>query len=178
MSSVKMLGVLKMKSYIIYKLGRKSSPEMEEMGNVFPGIQMDGVSATVLVPTDEAIAWAHNYGACATEEEKEALYQATKSTGLFDFDRQWEEQEDLQPKIGWPIYCRGNRISAGYVRTSAVRSYYKHLADSSDHPDKLVLPAEFPEDDLYNFKMPEMKEGDYLIATANSIYYLQLHKEE
>ena len=57
---------------------------------------------------------------------------------------------------------------ANYINTSAVKSIYVHGSESFD---KLMLPAGFPEPEFLDF--PELKDGDTLIATMNSVYLLR-----
>lgn len=155
--------------FIVTKLGRKSNPEGGH-GNVYDGIQMCYCAASAHVPSDKAVV--HLLKLRKNKEDPEAL-AAMAEIGPWDA---WEQQNDLQPKIGFPVKFLANKMDAGTLRTSAVRSYYKHEGDSSDHPDKLVLPSEFPSDDLLYMDFPVMKKGDYLLATANSIYFAQLEK--
>lgn len=55
------------------------------------------------------------------------------------------------------------------IRTSMIRSYYVH-DDADNHPDKLVLPAEFPREELANLNMSKLEKGDILYLTMNSLY--------
>lgn len=54
-----------------------------------------------------------------------------------------------------------------YLRTSLIKSI---LVQGSEN-DKLVIPSDFPE--AYRLKIPELKEGDTLFATSNSVYHLR-----
>jgi hypothetical protein len=84
--------------------------------------------------------------------------------------KEWCVQKDLRPLIDSPIQFREDGVG-GVLTISRVRSYYKHC-DKGEHPDKLVLPKDFPIEE--NIEIPKMKDGDYLIATMNSIYYLEI----
>jgi hypothetical protein len=53
------------------------------------------------------------------------------------------------------------------VNTSPVKSVYQH---ESETQDKLVLPSDFPR--AKELIIPELKKGDYLFATLNSVYHL------
>ncbi|MDD3412511.1 MAG: hypothetical protein PHY47_00760 [Lachnospiraceae bacterium] len=162
---------MKHQLYVVTKLGRKQSPEYTGPSQVWNGIHMCGQEAAAFVPTDETINWAIKYQALESQEEKDKLYKETEPTGLFDWNRQWEEQDTLVPKIGWPVYFRPNRMDAGWLRTSNIRSYYIH--ESEDGTDKLVLPKEIQEEAMH-LEFPEMSKGDVLLCTANSIYYAKL----
>ena len=86
---------------------------------------------------------------------------------------EWVKQSDFQPILGEPILFQGPYMGQHLV-TSMIRSYYKEC-DKGEHPDKLVLPQGFPIEE--NIQIPAMKEGDYLLATMNSIYYLEAYNE-
>jgi hypothetical protein len=60
------------------------------------------------------------------------------------------------------------KLPAG-IRTSKIRSYYVHN-DADNHPDKLVLPSEFPREELVDLDMNKLEKGDILYLTMNSLY--------
>ncbi len=62
----------------------------------------------------------------------------------------------------------GKEFFIGILRTTEVKSIYEH--DGIAGNDKLVLPAGFP--NATKLVMPEVKSGDMLFATLNSIYHL------
>ena len=55
-----------------------------------------------------------------------------------------------------------------FFHTSRIRSIYEH--ETNDGYDKLVLPANFPS--AADLKIPELKKGDVLLGTMNSVYLL------
>lgn len=56
-----------------------------------------------------------------------------------------------------------------YIRTTELKSIYQHKGNSGF--DKLVLPNHFG--DVTKLEFPELKDGDFLLATRNSVYHLQ-----
>jgi len=64
--------------------------------------------------------------------------------------------------------------SSEWFHTSRVRSLYIHESDSGF--DKLILPKDFPiSEDLV---IPELKSGDALIGTMNSVYLLTEERKD
>lgn len=91
---------------------------------------------------------------------------------LNDFETEFltgevEKLEKLEDLVGHSAYFLGPHMY-DYVRTSIVRHVYKH----GDSPE-MNLPDGFPESDLERLEYPELKEGDILVATMNSIYLAQ-----
>lgn len=70
-----------------------------------------------------------------------------------------------KPKIGMPFYIVTEDELEG-VRTSRVKSFYVHDTNN----DKLVLPSDFPDARDLDFSKVNLKSGEMLIATCNSIY--------
>ena len=73
-----------------------------------------------------------------------------------------EPIEKLEDLVGHAAYFSGPHMY-DFVRTSVVRHVY-------EHGDELNLPEGFPESDLERLEYPELKNGDILVATMNSIY--------
>lgn len=139
--------------YILKKLKKRMTGKE---GMLYPGYSEIGYAKAL---TDELLNFS--------KENPEAI----KS----DYDKpQWEWQKEAKPKIGCPFLIHGGGVS-DWVRTSTVKSYYV-CDDPENHPDKLVLPKDFPIEDISS--IPEMKKGDLLIATRNSIYLLEVLGEK
>jgi len=117
---------------------------------VYPGYSETGYAKVL---TDELITFAKKNPKAKEEDYSKPF---------------WEWQEKAKPKIGYPFLIDGGHTT-DWLRTSTVKSYYV-CGDSNDCPDKLILPKGFPIEDIS--EMPEMKEGDILMATRNSIYLL------
>lgn len=66
------------------------------------------------------------------------------------------------------------RFSGTFIRTSIIKSIYKHSVKGNDDNDKLVLPAYFPIQDIGDLTLDD---GDVLIATLNSIYKIKKDDE-
>jgi len=141
-----------MKKYIFTKLGRKADPENKAHPMVSTGQTVNGHASRW---TEEAVDWEGD---------------ETKVTEDFD-GTVWEEQEELVPRVGYPMMIRGRGFS-NWIRTSCVRSFYIH--EDVEGRDKLVLPSNFPIDDIG--QLSEMNKGDVLIATMNSIYFAKLEE--
>jgi hypothetical protein len=71
------------------------------------------------------------------------------------------------PEVGRRYVVSGERDGA--ISTSLLKSIYKHEPESGR--DKLILPVDFP--DATKLDFPEMKQGDYLLATCNSVYHVR-----
>ena len=76
--------------------------------------------------------------------------------------------KEISDLIGNLAFFEGDRMH-DWIRTSVIRSVYEHGGEI----DKLILPKEFPKEDYLNMESPEMRDGDVLIATMNSIYLAQ-----
>ena len=98
--------------------------------------------------------------------EAEVLNQATEYalTGkLLD--------HDISP--GKSVRIQDTRTGE-WLTTSTIRSLYMHESDSGY--DKIILPSDFPiSKDL---DIPEMKDGDLLIGTMNSVYFLTNERKD
>ena len=69
-------------------------------------------------------------------------------------------------QVGSCFYFNG--ISCN-LRTSTVKSVYI----CNTEQDKLVLPSDFPDKEYLDFSNIELKSGDILFATLNSVYALR-----
>jgi len=68
------------------------------------------------------------------------------------------------------------RENQGFWRSSPVLSVYEHSQNKiNEGQDKLILPVDFPMSS--DIKLPELKEGDILFATLNSIYLLREYSD-
>ena len=79
---------------------------------------------------------------------------------------------DFEGDLAYPLeigkVCLLGTISR-YFHTSIVRSIYEHLSESE--LDRLILPKDFPMSQDLN--VPELRRGDILLATMNSVYLLR-----
>jgi hypothetical protein len=134
------------KCYHLVKLSRHQNPENQNRAPVAVGT---GGLGYVRVLTDEMIKALED----DSIDQKNII--------------QWEAQLEAKPKIGSVFYVGdvGN-----WLRTSVIRSYYVHDDPEgyAEHPDKLVLPKEFPIQS--NAFMPELVAGDIVLCTMNSLY--------
>lgn len=83
----------------------------------------------------------------------------------------YDYPEELFARLGKCIMV-GAPNSDLWLRTSKIRSYYIHDGDGT-HPDKLVLPKEFPIEDSVAVSTEELEPGNMLLATQNSIYLVR-----
>lgn len=90
---------------------------------------------------------------------------------LFNQDTQFAANGSLWTNVIKP----GEPVGLSNFRTSLAKSIYVHNTDSGY--DKLVLPKDFPQ--ATDLRFPEkLKEGDVLIATMNSVYWLQPARDD
>lgn len=164
---------MKRQMYVVTKLGYRQNPERDTRSEVGTGIQMCGQGATVAVPTVKAIEWANKYRNAKTDEEKAEVRKAIEASGEDKWSHQWEERDTLIPRIGWPVFFRSCKMDAGSIRTSDIFSYYIHGEESSDHPDKLLIPREIL-NEIEHIKFPELSKGDVILCTATSIYLCEI----
>lgn len=135
-------------AYYMTKISGHQNPENRHSNPIRPGTTCSGF---VRVFTDECVKFMEENG----EESKE-------------FDGiPWECQMKAKPKIGSVFYVGGLN---SWGRTSIVRGYYKHEDSEgyAEHPDKLVLPSEFPIESAAN--LPPLEVDDIVICTMNSLY--------
>ena len=74
-----------------------------------------------------------------------------------------------QPSVGRKlVFLSGKYEDDTTIVTTELKSVYVHGTDQ----DKLVLPSGFP--DAVNLRLPEeIKDGDTLFATQNSVYLIR-----
>jgi hypothetical protein len=159
--------------YVVTKLGYRENPEHDTPSYVGTGVQMCGQAAAIEVPTVKAIEWANKYKNAKTDEEKAEVRKAIEASGEDKWRDQWEERDTLIPRIGWPVFFRSCRMDAGTLRTSDIFSYYIHGEESSDHPDKLLLPREIL-NEIEHIEFPTLSKGDVILCTATSIYLCEI----
>lgn len=130
------------------KLKRRSNPENPAYPLISDG---QGVIGEFKVPTPALIKY--------WEEEVEVP----------EGDPYYEIAGELKPIIGHPILV--GDLPTG-IRTSRIRSYYVH-EKPDEHPDKLVLPANFPIKEVEGLDMNKLDKGDMILATMNSLYLVR-----
>lgn len=111
------------------------------------------------------------------DEAKYGEEKANIGTGFFCEGKFYRD-----PEVGTRFHFSSDDEDAeGGLVTSTIKSVCKVGSDTS--PDKLVLPTDFPK--VANLRFPtwpgqpgEIKAGDWLISTINSIYWLGSLKAE
>lgn len=155
-----------MKNFNVVKLGRKSNPENPSPPQVYSGFRLYGTRMKKWHPKlSELMSKEYE----TEDDQADAVVALAKELG--GEHKLTIEAEDDRPNIGEPLWFYGRGIY-DWLQTSVIRSYYVH-EDGDNHPDKLVLPSEFPMEDLVNMDMPLMEKGDMLLCTMNSIYFAQ-----
>lgn len=139
-------------AYRLTKLGRLPEPENPNPPMIYNG---ESGSGYIRVLTQEFVNHMEN------EDPEKGEFMGI----------QWETQSELKPRIGSVVIAEGY---GRWIRTSVVRSYYVHEDPNgyAEHPDKLVLPGNFPIETLVKMTPDDWKfePGDVVMCTMNSMY--------
>ena len=138
------------------KVTRRKNPENKSPAQISTG---KGFVGDLQVPTAELLDY----------------WERTRAGEDIDPDvldgKLYEVSEDGTPIIGAPVLI--GRLPWGLM-TSRIRSFYKEGSDN----DKLVVPSDFPREELEKLDMTNLEEGDMLFLTMNSVYWAREYTEE
>lgn len=108
----------------------------------------------------------HYYGTLVKLNHRKDHHHGPEASAFVKTGEAFELRFETLPEVG-EAFC-GYLTPYGHFNTSTVKSVF---VAGSDPRDKLVLPESFEARE--QLEIPEVKEGDYLLSTKNSLYWLK-----
>lgn len=99
------------------------------------------------------------------------LFTSYSNAYVYDWDKPEDNrvirEDKFIPIINKSVYLQGRRMGE-WVRTSLIEDFYIH-GDTENSPDKIRMTWE----DAHMLTGIEFQEGDILLTTMNSLYFLK-----